>query len=197
MKLIKDIPKKFFKSRKSRSVSRSDEPYSFSSGTTSSESSESSSSNDKSHASLKSNGLATPTSVLPSPSPVRDEGPEISANLCFELVEAFKLSDRDGDGKITTVELKALLSRVGAEQPSEEELTMMLSEVDRDGDGCVSLRSLARSARLLGHLLVARSSRTRLPAHDKRGRQEWGWIRVLRGLYPYDGAAEMTGESSS
>ncbi|CAK9185914.1 unnamed protein product [Ilex paraguariensis] len=176
MKLIKDIPKKFFKSRKSRSVSRSDEPYSFSSGTTSSESSESSSSNDKSHdepysfssgtassessessssndkshAGLKSNGLATPTSVLPSPSPVRDEWPEISANLYVELVEAFKLFDRDGDGKITTVELKALLSRVGAEQPSEEELTMMLSEVDRDGDGCVSLEEFSAISSAFG-----------------------------------------------
>ncbi|GFP97812.1 probable calcium-binding protein cml36 [Phtheirospermum japonicum] len=49
--------------------------------------------------------------------------------------------DRDGDGKIMTEDLERLLGRLGAaaELPSREELTLMLSEVDRDGSGCISL----------------------------------------------------------
>ncbi|KAL9150788.1 hypothetical protein ABFS82_11G011600 [Erythranthe guttata] len=47
--------------------------------------------------------------------------------------------DRDGDGKIKKEELEGLLSRLGAEPPSQEELKLMVSEVDRDGDGCISL----------------------------------------------------------
>ncbi|GFP92914.1 probable calcium-binding protein cml36 [Phtheirospermum japonicum] len=49
--------------------------------------------------------------------------------------------DRDGDGKIMTEELERLLCRLGAaaEPPSREDLKLMLSEVDRDGSGCISL----------------------------------------------------------
>ncbi|GFQ08554.1 probable calcium-binding protein cml36 [Phtheirospermum japonicum] len=48
--------------------------------------------------------------------------------------------DRYGDGKIMTEDLERLLGRLGAaELPSREELTLMLSEVDRDGSGCISL----------------------------------------------------------
>uniref|UniRef100_A0A5B6YFP0 Putative calcium-binding protein CML36 n=1 Tax=Davidia involucrata TaxID=16924 RepID=A0A5B6YFP0_DAVIN len=142
MKLTKLSPKNLFRSKKSPSVSRSD-PSSFSFGTSTSESSESSSSIHKSETGKKINGIGTPTSVLPSHSPeiseVSGDWSEISADTYFELVEAFKLIDKDGDGKITREELEALLSGVGAKPPSEEELTMMLSEVDRDGDGCISL----------------------------------------------------------
>ncbi|GFQ00912.1 probable calcium-binding protein cml36 [Phtheirospermum japonicum] len=40
-----------------------------------------------------------------------------------------------------TEDLERLLGRLGAaaELPSREELTLMLSEVDRDGSGCISL----------------------------------------------------------
>ncbi|CAK9184009.1 unnamed protein product [Ilex paraguariensis] len=131
MKLIN-----LFKSKKSRAVSRSDESYSSGFVTTSSESSVSSSSN---HKSKPGNDLATPKSVLPSHSSVGDEWPQLSADMGCELVQAFKFIDRDGDGKIPTAELKALLSQVGKAPPNEEELKMMLSDVDRDGDGCISL----------------------------------------------------------
>ncbi|CAI9787521.1 unnamed protein product [Fraxinus pennsylvanica] len=137
MKLVKIIPKNLFNSKKSRSVSKS-ETYpssSFSSQTTTS------SEDDTQTGFKKANGLATPTSVLPSLSSEisADEWSEISADVYFELKQAFEMIDRDGSGKIMKEELEALLSLVGPETPSQEELKMMLSDVDRDGDGCISL----------------------------------------------------------
>ncbi|CAA3007809.1 probable calcium-binding CML36 [Olea europaea subsp. europaea] len=38
--------------------------------------------------------------------------------------------DREGTGKVKKEELKTLLSSIGAEPASQEELTMMLNEVD-------------------------------------------------------------------
>ncbi|KAH6779644.1 hypothetical protein C2S52_010881 [Perilla frutescens var. hirtella] len=135
MKLTKINPAKLFRSKKSRSVSRSEaDPLSFSSQTTSS----SASSED---GFKKPNGLSTPTSVLPSTSAdiSTEEWTEVSASVYFELKQAFEMIDRDGDGKITKEELETLLSRLGAEPPNKEELQLMLSEVDRDGDGCITL----------------------------------------------------------
>lgn len=51
--------------------------------------------------------------------------------------------DRDGDGKIRKEELEALLGRLGAEPPSQEEMQLMLSEVDRNGDGCITLEEFS------------------------------------------------------
>ncbi|KAA8517191.1 hypothetical protein F0562_017482 [Nyssa sinensis] len=142
MKLVKFGPKIPFRSKKSPSVSRSD-PSSFSSGASSSESSELSSSIHKSETGKITNGFETPTSVLPLQSPhvseVSTGWSEISTDTFSELVQAFNMIDKDGDGKITRKELEALLTGVGAQPPSEEELMIMLSEVDRDGDGCISL----------------------------------------------------------
>ena len=41
--------------------------------------------------------------------------------------------------EIEKEELERLLCRLAAEPPSQEELKLMLNEVDRDGDGCISL----------------------------------------------------------
>uniref|UniRef100_A0A5B6YFV8 Putative calcium-binding protein CML35 n=1 Tax=Davidia involucrata TaxID=16924 RepID=A0A5B6YFV8_DAVIN len=149
MKLISLSPKNLFRSKKSRSVSRSD-PSSFGSGTSSSESSEPSSSIHKSG--KKINGLRTPRSVLRSHShEILEESADWSEpSADFEGVQAFKLIDRDGDGKITRKELEALLNRVGAEPLSEEVLMMMLNEVDRDGDGCISLEEFGAISSAFG-----------------------------------------------
>ncbi|VFQ90326.1 unnamed protein product [Cuscuta campestris] len=131
MKLIRTIsnPGKLFRSLKSRSASGSDGPSS------------SSSDSDSQTGYKKTGGLTTPTSVLPA---VPDEISSgdwsgISAGVYTDLVQAFKLIDRDDDGKIGGEELAALLRRVGADPPSEEELRMMLTDVDRDGDGFITL----------------------------------------------------------
>ncbi|CAA2986754.1 probable calcium-binding CML36 [Olea europaea subsp. europaea] len=129
MKFIKDNPKKLFKRKKSRSVPRSESDLvSFIS-----------SDDSQTGFSSPTNGSATPTSVLPAD--------ELSD---FELKQAFELIDRDGDGKIKKKELEALLIRVGAEPPSQEELRLMLNEVDVDGNGSVSLEEFYAIARLLG-----------------------------------------------
>ncbi|KAJ7976690.1 Calcium-binding protein [Quillaja saponaria] len=135
MKLININPKRLFRSKKDRSsVSRS-EPPSFSSGTSSSSCSESTTHK----TGIGAPGSRTPTSVLPN---VSGDWSDSSADIHFELVQAFKLIDRDNDGVISRKELEALLTRLGAEPPSQEEVTMMLSEVDRDGGGIISVEAL-------------------------------------------------------
>lgn len=126
MKINSLSPKRLFRSKKDRSaVSRSDPP-SFGSGTASS------SSSDSLH---KPGGpAATPTSVLPG------DWLEFSS---VDMAQAFRLIDRDNDGVVSRTELEALLKRLlGAEPPTQEEVAMMLSEVDGDGDGCIPLEAL-------------------------------------------------------
>jgi len=132
MKFIKKLsPKNLFSFKKDRSmVSRSD-PSSFDSGTASSSSESSSAS---SSAAAKT-GFRTPTSILPQ---VSGDWTDISADLYFELTQAFKLIDRDNDGLVSRNELEALLTRLGAEPPSSEEMAVILGEVDH-----ISVETLA------------------------------------------------------
>ena len=51
-----------------------------------------------------------------------------------ELREAFKVFDKDGNGTISKVELKHLMSNLG-QKLSDEELDAMMGEVDTDGNG--------------------------------------------------------------
>ncbi|GMH20187.1 hypothetical protein Nepgr_022028 [Nepenthes gracilis] len=141
MKLIKSIsPKRLFRSKKSRS-----EPPSFNTANSfSSDGSASSSWSDKKD--RQTHRSSTPTSVLPARSCAQEITREISGgwsngcgDLYYELAEAFKLIDRDGDGRITKPELEALFCSIGASPPSDEEIEAMLREIDRDGDGCISL----------------------------------------------------------
>ncbi|KAG9443640.1 hypothetical protein H6P81_014980 [Aristolochia fimbriata] len=118
-----------FSKKKDRAVSRSD-PASFSSGSSASSSSVSD---------LK----ETPKSVLP-------------PNWCDfdsrldEVVEIFKLIDRDGDGKISRQEVEHVFRRLGVEAPTEEELALILDEADHDGDGCISLEEFGALSTALG-----------------------------------------------
>ncbi|KAJ4866944.1 putative calcium-binding protein CML35 [Raphanus sativus] len=122
-KFFRLSPKRLFRSKSKSSVSRS-EPSSFSSG---------SSSSDGSYNDLKPGPAATPVSVLPG-----------EQDFYSELVQAFKLIDRDDDGVVSRRDLAALLSRLSPEPPSQEEVTLMLQEVDGgDQEGCISLEELA------------------------------------------------------
>ncbi|KAI3930377.1 hypothetical protein MKX01_003405 [Papaver californicum] len=139
MKLTKYHPKNLFRSKKSKSssVSRTDHPR-FGSG--SSLASSSSSTNLK-----EGSSSGTPTSVLPVNNPFHVESKsqveEWSVETHFELVEAFKLIDKDGDGKITRSELESVLQRVSGigETPNKDEIMIMFSEIDSDGDGFITL----------------------------------------------------------
>jgi calcium-binding protein CML len=112
-------------------VSRSD-PSSFSSGTTSSSTSSTSLTNNKPDSGDAPVNFGTPTSVLP----------DISSDIYFELAHAFKLIDQDNDGFVPRTELEKLLTQLGPEQPSQEEVRLVLSELDVDGDGVISQEAL-------------------------------------------------------
>ena len=77
-------------------------------------------------------------------------------DLEAEIMEAFKLFDKNGDGYISTVELRHVMASLGAlllihprplvsvlrspflgQNPTEAELTDMIDEVDADGNGMV------------------------------------------------------------
>ncbi|KAL8105032.1 hypothetical protein AgCh_028991 [Apium graveolens] len=53
-----------------------------------------------------------------------------------EFQEAFSLFDKDGDGCITIEELATVIRSLD-QNPSEEELQDMISEVDADGNGTI------------------------------------------------------------
>ncbi|KAI5318067.1 hypothetical protein L3X38_037775 [Prunus dulcis] len=146
MKLIKISskslsPKRLFRSKKDRSAvsRRSSDPLSFESGTASSSSSSSSDSLHKPGTGAEAGGIGTPTSVLPERS---GDWSDFSTDLQLDMAQAFKLIDRDNDGVVSIKELEALLSRLGADPPSQEEVMLMLSEVDREGNGSISLEAL-------------------------------------------------------
>jgi len=55
-------------------------------------------------------------------------------NPVEELKEAFKLFDKDGNGSISTKELREVMKSLG-EQLSNSEVEEMMREADTDGDG--------------------------------------------------------------
>uniref|UniRef100_A0A7S2NUG7 Calmodulin n=1 Tax=Leptocylindrus danicus TaxID=163516 RepID=A0A7S2NUG7_9STRA len=61
----------------------------------------------------------------------RDEDSE------FELLEAFKKFDKDGDGEVTANEVRDVLAKFG-QKLSDAELEAMMAEVDENGDGVIS-----------------------------------------------------------
>ncbi|XP_054777737.1 probable calcium-binding protein CML35 [Prosopis cineraria] len=138
MKLISINPKTFrlnakqlFRSKRERSaVSRSDPPSFSSSGT-------SSSSDESTHKPAPgAPGSRTPTSVLPDISP---DWSDHSTEIQSDLAQALRLVDRDDDGIISREELEAFLTRLGE---SQEDVAMMLSDVDPEGSGCISVDAL-------------------------------------------------------
>jgi len=57
----------------------------------------------------------------------------------FELHEAFKKFDKDGDGEVTAEEVRAVLKKLG-QNLSDAELEAMITEVDLNGDGVISFQ---------------------------------------------------------
>jgi calcium-binding protein CML len=128
-------PKRLFRPKKSRSSPSREDLPSFGSvaSSSSSSSSDASTSNEKPRSGRGVADLGTPRSVLPG---VSGDWSDSSADIQLEPVQAME------HGVVTMKELEALLSRLGVEPPSEEELMMMLREVGGDGEGCISLEAL-------------------------------------------------------
>ncbi|BBN09399.1 hypothetical protein MPTK1_4g19490 [Marchantia polymorpha subsp. ruderalis] len=55
-----------------------------------------------------------------------------------QLIEAFKIIDKNGDGKISHQELRAMWATLG-EKVTNQELRLMVQEVDVNGDGEIDL----------------------------------------------------------
>jgi calcium-binding protein CML len=122
-KNLKLSPSRLFRSsKKDRSIVSRSDPSSFSSGTTSS-----------SDGSIKP-PAADPTSVLP--------GGDWCADIYFELAHAFKLIEKDNDGFVSRTKLEKLLTQLGAEPPSQEEVSLILGEVDQVNDSDLSQEEL-------------------------------------------------------
>lgn len=60
-----------------------------------------------------------------------------------EILEAFKVFDADGDGKISQAELIRVLTTIG-EKLSEDEAKQMLQAADTDSDGQIDIEEFAR-----------------------------------------------------
>ena len=60
-----------------------------------------------------------------------------------ELVEAFKVFDRDGNGLITFIELRKVMTLLG-EKLTDADLQEMIHEADVDGDGGINYTEFVR-----------------------------------------------------
>ncbi|KAG2242879.1 hypothetical protein Bca52824_095270 [Brassica carinata] len=132
MKFAKLNPKRLFRSKDRATVSKS----TASSGSASSFSS-GAADECNNHSSAVTGGSVTPTSILPEVSAVH------SPYSYVEILQAFKLIDRDNDGAVSRHDLESFLTRLGPDPPTEEEIDVMLKEVDCDGDGTIRLEELA------------------------------------------------------
>uniref|UniRef100_A0A3B4X7G0 Calcium binding protein 5a n=1 Tax=Seriola lalandi dorsalis TaxID=1841481 RepID=A0A3B4X7G0_SERLL len=61
-----------------------------------------------------------------------------------ELKDAFKEFDVDGDGEITTEELRSAMTKLMGEHMSRREIDAIVKEVDEDGDGTVDFEEFVR-----------------------------------------------------
>ncbi|KAL9237931.1 hypothetical protein vseg_012423 [Gypsophila vaccaria] len=92
----------------------------------------------KSQSQSSSFSSSTTTATTTSTTSSSSSSSSSSAAFKFDVVSAFKLLDRDGDGKIDRHELKHLFTK----SLSDIELEEMIRELDVDGDGCISLDEL-------------------------------------------------------
>lgn len=60
-----------------------------------------------------------------------------------DLIEAFKIFDKDGYGLISAAEIKYVLTEI-AEKFTEKEVTDLLNEANIDGDGYINLYEFAK-----------------------------------------------------
>ena len=66
----------------------------------------------------------------------------LSLYHCYNYV--LKMFDRDGSGKISSSELRHVLTKTGRMKLTEEEVTEMIAEVDEDQDGKINFNELVK-----------------------------------------------------
>ena len=65
------------------------------------------------------------------------------SNIDENIVQSFKVFDRDGDGLITEDELQITMNNLG-EPMNEVEVKAMIAEADLDGDGKINFKEFQR-----------------------------------------------------
>jgi calmodulin len=60
-----------------------------------------------------------------------------------EVINAFKVFDKEGNGNISTTELRHIMTTLG-DKITEEEIDEMLREADIDGDGFINYEEFVR-----------------------------------------------------
>lgn len=169
MKFTKLNPKRLFRSKDRSTVSKS----------TASSSSFSSGAADEcnnNHSSVVTGGSVTPTSILP-----EEVSGAPSPYSYVEILQAFKLIDRDNDGAVSRHDLESLLTRLGPDPPTEEEIDVMLKEVDcddGDGDGMIRLEKLA----------------SRVVSSDDRSRDDSDELKETFEFFDADGDGRISAE---
>eukprot|EP00168_Porphyra_purpurea_P010484 TRINITY_DN25_c0_g1_i2.p2 TRINITY_DN25_c0_g1~~TRINITY_DN25_c0_g1_i2.p2 ORF type:complete len:152 (-),score=64.87 TRINITY_DN25_c0_g1_i2:53-508(-) len=70
-----------------------------------------------------------------------------SADSQAEILEAFKVFDKDNSGKISADELRQVMNNLG-EKLSDEEVNEMIREADTNGDGEIDVKEFIKMMRL-------------------------------------------------
>ena len=60
-----------------------------------------------------------------------------------EMIEAFKVFDRDSNGLISFAELKFVMTRIG-EQVTNEDIQEIIDAGDADNDGCLNYEEFVK-----------------------------------------------------
>jgi len=60
-----------------------------------------------------------------------------------EIIQAFRVFDKDGNGTISSNELRHIMSTLG-EKLSDDEIEQMIQEADIDGDGYINYEEFVR-----------------------------------------------------
>jgi len=64
------------------------------------------------------------------------EAKDLTEEQVAEFKEAFAIFDKDGDGTVTSTEIKEVMKSLG-QNPTDLELQEMIEEVDEDGNGSI------------------------------------------------------------
>ncbi|RKP28621.1 calmodulin [Metschnikowia bicuspidata] len=64
-------------------------------------------------------------------------------DLDAEIAEAFKVFDRNGDGRISAAELRHVLTSIG-EKLSDEDVDQMIREADTNNDGEIDIQEFTQ-----------------------------------------------------